>query len=51
MRSDKLDISDVMQHYARTACLPLSHLTTCPGVRYDIKAKRFDFGPELLCGS
>lgn len=51
MRSDKLSISDLMQYHTRIACLALSHLTSCPGVMYDIKAKRFDLGSELLSGS
>ena len=48
MRSDEVDMSDMMQYYARTACLLLSHLTTCPRVMYIVKAKRFDLGPNLL---
>jgi len=48
MRSDKEDTSDVMQYYARTACLLLSYLTTCPRVMYDVKAKWFNLGPDLL---
>ena len=48
MRSDEVDMSDVMQYHARTACLLLSYLTTCPRVMYDVKARRFDSGPDLL---
>ncbi len=48
MRSDKVDMSDVMQYHARTDFLPLSYLTTCPWVMYDVKAKRFDLGQDLL---
>jgi hypothetical protein len=41
-------MGDVMQYYARAACLPLNYLMTCPAIPYNKDTKRFDMTPQLL---